>query len=191
MIRSSLGRCSFVALALVVSACKSPSSGNGHNEVELSVSSNVTWPKAESLDRLTLRSYPPSVVDNVAHSPVPVLLPNGITFAEPVLITRSEYYAFSGRAVVDGHPDANYTVHATKLAHAYEGTTLPPGDKAMRGTMGFLTINEGIRVASWSENGVAYSVDIECPTEDDARCIDEAHIVDLVNRLAFVGGGAR
>lgn len=178
------------ALLSLVAACKSPS-GTAQNEVEVRVSSNVTWPKVDGIDKYTLRSYPETFAAIVSDTPMPVLLPKGITFSDPMLIAQGEYYSFSGRALVNGQPDANYTVHATKLAHEYPGTKLAEATVPMRGTKGYITINEGIRVASWSENGVAYSVDIECTREDDVQCSHEAHIIGVVNNLAYVGGRGR
>jgi len=178
------------ALFALVAACKSPSS-TASNEVEVRVSSNVTWPKVDAIDKYTLRSYPNEFSSIVSDTPMPVLLPKGITFSDPMLIAKGEYYAFSGRAILNGQPDANYTVHATKLAHEYPGAKLAEATVPMRGTKGYITINEGIRVASWSENGVAYSVDIECTREDDIQCSEEAHILNVVNNLAYVGGRGR
>ena len=42
---------------------------------------------------------------------------------------------------------------------------------ALRGAKGFVTVNEGIRSASWMENGASYTIDVECrdPAHDPRR----------------------
>jgi hypothetical protein len=40
------------------------------------------------------------------------------------------------------------------------------------------------------ENGVAYSVDVECAENTDVRCTSDAFVTELTNHLVYVGGGA-
>ncbi len=56
---------------------------------------------------------------------------------------------------------------------------------------GFVSINEGIRTASWIENGAAYSVDVECSDVRDARCQSEEFLLSIVAQLTYVGGSGR
>ena len=60
-----------------------------------------------------------------------------------------------------------------------------------REARGFVTVNEGIRTASWMENGAAYSVDVECNDFRDARCQGEDFLLSIVAQLAFVGGSGQ
>lgn len=52
-------------------------------------------------------------------------------------------------------------------------------------------MNEGIRSASFVENGAAYTVDVECASVADARCQSDAFVVELASRLVYVGGSGR
>jgi hypothetical protein len=59
----------------------------------------------------------------------------------------------------------------------------------MRGVMGHVTVNEGIRAASWIEDGVAHALDLECAVAGDPRCADDAYLLGLIEGLVFAGGG--
>lgn len=56
----------------------------------------------------------------------------------------------------------------------------------VRGVPVYVSENEGIRTATWTEKGTAYAVDIECQTATDARCSTTKYILDLVSSLVAV-----
>lgn len=122
--------------------------------------------------------------ERIARSPVPVLAARGLE--SPVVMIESEYYAISAHAGT-----ASIAIQGTRTAHRYEGVAPVEGNRALRGGRGFVTLNEGIRSASFMENGVAYSVDVECATAGDPKCTSDAFVVNLVDSLVYVGGGAR
>lgn len=115
-----------------------------------------------------------------------MLAPTNVTFERPTLVVGPEYYALTGR--VSG---TTIAIQGTRAAHRYEGMSPAPGDRVLRGTRGFVSMNEGIRTTSWIENGVAYSVDVECVDPSEVRCTSDSFALDLVEHLAFAGGGSR
>jgi hypothetical protein len=123
--------------------------------------------------------------DRIDQSPVPVLAPAD-PFESPVVMVGPEYYAISLHA-----GSATIAIQGTRAQHRVEGVGPIAGDRTLRSTRGFVTMNEGIRTASWMEHGAAYSVDVECADRADARCTGDAFVVSLVNALVFVGGGPR
>ena len=55
-----------------------------------------------------------------------------------------------------------------------------------RGVPVFVSENEGIRTATWTEKGTAYALDIECQAATDTRCSTTKYILDLVSSLVDV-----
>jgi hypothetical protein len=153
----------------------------------------VAWPSAANVDDNALLSLSRDGTRPdrelrllVARSPVPVLAPKDLRLTTPTLVVEGEYFALTGRA--DG---ATISLQGTRAAHRYEGVEPITGDRALRGAKGFVTINEGIRTASWIENGAAYSVDVECSDHQDARCQSEDFLLSIVAQLSYVGGSGR
>jgi hypothetical protein len=62
--------------------------------------------------------------------------------------------------------------------------TKPGG--TVRGVPVFISENEGIRTATWTEKGTAYAVDIECQAATDIRCSSTKYILDLVASLVDI-----
>ncbi len=164
--------------------------------VTTTVRPNVTWPAATSVDDRALgalieASYAKGTDAReiralVARSPVPVLAPQAVRLASPTLVVEGEYYALTGR--LDG---ATINMQGTRAAHRYESVDPTPGNRDLRGTRGFVTVNEGIRTASWIENGAAYTVDVECSDLKDDRCANDAFLLSIIGQLAFIGGSGR
>jgi len=159
----------------------------------------VTWPDASKVDERAIaalaapRSDGSSAIGSrelsalIARSPVPVLAPSRVVLASPSLVVEGEYFALSGR--VDG---ATIALQGTRAAHRYEGLEPVAGDRVLRATKGFVSVNEGIRTASWMENGAAYSVDVECADlVNDARCASDDFLLSIVAQLTYVGGSGR
>jgi hypothetical protein len=146
----------------------------------------VTWPKAPP-DPKVVSLLPKAVRAQVEVSAIPVLVPNDAALlAAGTLIVEPAYYAWSARS-----SGATLNVHATRIAFKYDSVPPVPGQKPMRGTKGFVTVNEGIYSASWIENGVSYSLDVECESAKDARCRDDKYVLELTNGLSYVGGRAQ
>jgi len=194
----------FVALALTgaAAACNgntSPPRDDSPPSVSTSttIRPSVAWPAANAVDDRALQSLITGATAArgtdareiralVSRSPVPVLAPRSLELTSPTLVVEGEYFALSGR--LEG---VTISLQGTRAAHRYEGIEPAPGNRELRGTRGFVSINEGIRTASWIENGAAYTADVECADVHDARCESEAFLLQLVGQLAFVGGSGR
>ncbi len=143
------------------------------------------WPSDSEIDLTALGRLPKDARLAIDESPVPALVPRDVPLLEAGLITTGEhFYAFSATAGV-----SNVAVHATRAAHRYDHVEPPmPGNRAIRGTDGFVGRNEGIWSATWMERGVAYSLDLECARLDHELCKSERYLLELVESLAYVGG---
>jgi hypothetical protein len=152
------------------------------------VKPQVAWPAASTIDERALASLG-DARSQLSRSPVPVLAPSADTFRDglerPTVIVEGEYYVITAR-----DHGATISIQGTRAAHRYEGVDPHPGNKSLRKGSGFVTVNEGIRSASFIENGVAYSVDVECASNTDARCTSDAFVTEVTNTLVYVGGGA-
>jgi hypothetical protein len=151
----------------------------------------IAWPAASTVDDTALSSLGGRMSERdvralVARSPVPLLAPKHLRLESPTLVVEGEYFALTGRA--DG---ATISLQGTRAAHRYEGVEQVSGNRSLRGTKGFVSINEGIRTASWIENGAAYTLDVECADVRDARCQGEELLLSIVEQLAYVGGSGR
>ena len=161
--------------------------------VSVTVRPVVAWPAAATIDDGALRALARDGTKTdrelralVARSPVPVLAPRELELRTPTLVVEGEYFALTGRA--DG---ATISVQGTRAAHRYEGVEPVSGNRELRGVKGFVSVNEGIRTASWIENGAAYSADVECGDRLDARCQSEDFLLSIVAQLTYVGGSGR
>jgi hypothetical protein len=177
------------ALVLAAAACNSPPAPSDSPAPTVVTTKTATpkivWPTARP-DEQALAALGDDKA-NVARSPVPVLAPKQTKLENAKVMVDAEYYAINGK--VDG---ATITIQGTRLAHRYKEIGSIPGDRAMRGSKGFVTVNEGIRSASFLENGAAYSVDVECADPShDARCTGDAFVLGLVESLVYVGGAER
>ena len=160
----------------------------------------VAWPAASSIDEGALFSLARSAAKTdgevralVSRSPVPVLVPKDLRLGSTTLVVEGEYFALTGR-VDEATSRATVSIQGTRAAHRYEGVEPASGtrDLARGATVrGFVTINEGIRNASWIENGTAYSVDVECSEHTDLRCKSDDFLLSIVAQLTFVGGSGR
>lgn len=161
--------------------------------VSVAVHPVVAWPQPASIDDAALLSLSRDGTKTdvelralIARSPVPVLAPKDLRLATPSLVVEGEYFALTGRA--DG---ATISLQGTRAAHRYESVEPVAGNRDVRSGKGFVSVNEGIRTASWIENGAAYSVDVECSDRHDARCQSEDFLLSIVAQLAYVGGSGR
>jgi hypothetical protein len=144
----------------------------------------VRWPAPDRLDRAALTALPKAAAHAVRVSRVPVLIPPaGELLAAPVVVARDDWTSFWART-----PDITVSLMMTRLAHRYG--KIPPmrGPHKVRGLPAFVTENEGIRSATWLENGVSYTLDIECASPGAPACASEAWLLSLAQQLVYVGG---
>ena len=193
--------------ALLVMACNGNTSATRTDEHAPAVTTSsvvvhpaVAWPAASTVDDGALSSLSRSgdkadveVRALVSRSPVPVLAPKDLRLTMPTLVVEGEYFALTGR-VDDGSSRATVSIQGTRAAHRYESVDPVPGTRDLargKANRGLVTVNEGIRTASWIENGTAYSVDVECSEHMDRRCQSDDFLLSVVAQLTFVGGSGR
>ena len=205
----------FAALAFLLAlpcaaasvACNGNTSASRSDERAPAVSTSsitvrpaVAWPALGTIDDGALLSLSKSggrtdreIRALIARSPVPVLAPHELQLSSPTLVVEGEYFALTGR--VDG---ATVSLQGTRAAHRYEGVDPATGNRELvrlygsaRTARGFVTTNEGIRTASWIENGAAYSVDVECSDAADSRCHGDEFLLSVIAQLSYVGGSGR
>ena len=113
---------------------------------------------------------------------VPLLLPDDLALAATAVVTSGERWVAA--SIAQG--DHTLAIHATRETMA--APTDPPVHRGrLRGVPATVSSNEGVRVATWMEGGVAYMIDVECtrPSEDP-RCTQEGFIRALAERLVRV-----
>jgi hypothetical protein len=144
----------------------------------------VTWPARERLESDVLAGLTATAARVVPSSTLPVLVPRQPELlAAAVLMVRPRWYALSTRS-----SGLTVSLHASGSAHRYPHIGALGGNRALRGSAGFVGHNRGIWSATWVENGVAYALDVECAALPDPRCEDETELLALVEGLAYVGG---
>lgn len=148
------------------------------------VMKEVVWPSAASLDHRTRNALPPQVAERVAASRVPVLLPPRAEWLAVAKLTAKPLWTSASMR----HDGVTVVTTATRAAHPVPGVEPVSGNRKIRGAMGFVTQNERIWSATWSENNVSYAIEVECEKEADARCADETFVMALAETLAYVGG---
>jgi hypothetical protein len=120
----------------------------------------------------------------LARAPVPMLVVDEPALLRAAVVTTGPHWA--ALSAKDG--DLTVVLHGTRLAHDYPEIPEARGKSLVRGRPAFVTENEGIVSASWLEDGVAYSLELECFERSDARCQGDGHLLVLAERLRFVGG---
>jgi hypothetical protein len=144
----------------------------------------VIWPPSASVDRTALAALPETAAHAARASRVPVLVPSRRELlAAPVLVAREHWTSFWAKT------DAiTVSLTMTRLSHKYP--SIPPfrGARAVRGAPAFVTMNEGIWSASWTENGVSYALDVECASPEAPACASDALVLELASGLVYVGG---
>jgi hypothetical protein len=147
------------------------------------------WPRAETIDTGARSTLPSSTAGRLQESPVPVLVPN-----DPRILQRSEAVVLSNQYTLTSKvDDATVSIQASPAPPAGRGERAIAAPRTQVGNRAvFFTENEAIRVATWIENGVAYSAEIECAKAGDPKCRDDSYLRSVVEKLVFVGGrGAR
>src|SRR5947209_6791663 len=170
MIRASLSLLALVALSSCDTSAKSGSSTTALAPNQ--VVQTVRWPSLAALDSAALAKLPPEARAKVESAKMPVLVPNDVVLLEHAkIVAEQNFFAFSASS-----GGLSVSVHGTRVAHVRD---IPPikGDRTIRGASAFVTENERVREASWTENGVSYVVDVECEKENDARCSSDRFLV--------------
>jgi hypothetical protein len=115
---------------------------------------------------------------------VPLLLPRDERMVAVAVVTAGP------RWVAASIPLADLTVSIHGNANRHEP---PPGEvlrhaSTLRGVPATVSRNELIRVATWEENGVAWSLEVECSNRPDldARCVQEDYLRALAASLVEV-----
>ena len=156
------------------------------------------WASADLDEVAAAPSTAPVLTDRVARldpesratveaSRLPILLPADEALLDTAVVTSGPHFiAWGGQA--DG---VFVSVHGTDhrwTVGREEPTEMPPAD-LVRGRPGLVTENEGIRIATWDEGGIAWALDVECEqVERDARCADDSYVRALAESLELHGG---
>jgi hypothetical protein len=191
----------YAALAIITVGCGSPErppaaqpATQGAGQPARTPQQAPQWPTAASVDQTALGAMSADASGQVGESPVPVLVPTDrqILAASRVSIGASHYTLASSTNGLTVSVQASSTPKESPASAGPSPAGLaPPGQFKAGDRQVSITENEGIRVATWFENGVAYSADVECATTTDARCKDNTYLLSLVRDLVFAGGRPR
>ncbi len=145
---------------------------------------DVTWPKADRLDRAALAALPAPMAQNVARAPVPVMVPkNEAMLLRATVVSEPLFYAFF--ASNDG---VNVSLQGTRGAYGRDDGTPSERPDVVRGKPAVVSETDQIWTASWVENGVAYALSVECGQAGDRRCGSKDYVVEVADALAYIGG---
>lgn len=147
----------------------------------------VRWPQAAGINSAARSALSRDALAALQESPVPVLVPG-----EPDLLRSARAGVTSDRYTFTTQQDA-LTVYlqasqapAPQPSGRISGLQVPRKRAAGRDVL--FTEAEGMRMATWVENGVSYLVEVECASAADARCRDDAYLLTVIEKLVFVGG---
>jgi hypothetical protein len=150
---------------------------------------DVRWPAREAIDVASLGQLSASAREAVTRSSLPVLLPKRSALLERAVVMPAAQYTAVSIPADDRNHGVTISLQANRIAHRY--AELPPalGRDVVRGHDAWITRNEGIWSASWTEHGVHYVLELECARPgDDPRCENDAALRALAEELVFVGG---
>lgn len=144
----------------------------------------VAWPDPAARDEVAREAFPESARIALDDSPVPMLAPPEPARLATAVVTTGPHWA----ALSTNHEGLNVSLHVSGQAKVYEHIPRFDGTHTVRGKEGFVTQNEGIWSATWIENGVAYSLEIECDDFEMPACSGPEPITELAESLIYVGG---
>lgn len=131
--------------------------------------------------RLSLEADVLAAVDRAS---APVLAPRAWSVVKVIPLAKA------GFSLIARDGDAKLVLQSSKIAHLYEDLPSAAPRAEIRGVAGTLTVNEGIRSASWVEGGVAYTADLECGDAEAPACASDEGFSALLEGLVYVGGAA-
>lgn len=104
--------------------------------------------------------------------------------AETFVTAGPAWYALSYH-----HEGLTVSLHATDRVHAeldpQELERIGPPSETVRGEPARTTLNEQIRAVTWTEDGVAFALEVECfHALSDTRCTEPYWALDLADELA-------
>ncbi len=117
-------------------------------------------------------------------STVPLLLPRDERLVAVAVVTSGPRWVAASIPLADLtiaiHGNANLNPAPPGVTLRHTGT--------LRGLPATVSRNELIRVATWEERGVAWSLDVECSNRPDldARCVQEDYLRALAESLVEV-----
>ena len=122
----------------------------------------------------------------------PLFFGTAPTGGSAVVTAGPHFYAVSLHR--DGH---SLVLHGVDQVHAQvldEGATEAPGgpggaNSSVRGRPATILVNEGIRSVAWEEDGVFWSVEVECDRPfEDSRCTQDAYLLREADALVTLRG---
>lgn len=120
----------------------------------------------------------------VAQSPVPVLLLPARFAAAAQVMAGPRWLAITWTEPEGMTLSLHATDHAAPALDEVELRRLTPAEHTVRGRPARTTSNEGIRAVTWEDDGVAYSLEVECfDVLRDARCAHPGFALDLADEL--------
>jgi hypothetical protein len=145
----------------------------------------VLWPGSAAIDAAARAALRPDQLAAVRTSNVPVLVPKEAVIGGG----RSTFVVKPGWYTLSLHrPGSTIVVTGTRVSHVYPHVPATPGRDRVRGVPAHVTLNEGIRSASWGEHGAQYSIELECDDPRAPLCADDAELRALADSLVYVGG---
>jgi hypothetical protein len=153
-------------------------------KVGTKVEQQIDWPEASSIDHKARAALADDARAAVDRAPVPVLVvarPSLLAAAK--VIAQPNFYALSAQS-----EGVTISLQATRIAHKYDHIPPAKGPALVRGKPAFVTQNEAIWSATWTEFGASYVLEVECNTLPDPRCTDDRFVLELAENLAYVGG---
>lgn len=147
----------------------------------------VTFPASSKIAKEVRAALPSEARLALKRATMPVIVPSTTKRLRAIaLVVEPEFYALSAKT----DDNVSISVQGTKARVRYDDIPPIPGKTPLHdGILGHVTQNEGIWTASWMENEVAYSVDFECASPEDAACADASRVIALAKELAYVGRG--
>ncbi len=117
-------------------------------------------------------------------APAPVLLPPADSpYFGGTLIVRPAFWAYS----VAIEP-VTVSIQASTKARLHTPLRPKQPEDRVRGVPAWITMNEGIVSIAWIENGIAYTLEVECGDPRKEACRDDALARSIAASLVPVGG---
>lgn len=146
------------------------------------VDRTIVWPQ-EIPDEGRRTVVDPRSLAVIDRSPVPVLLPDDVWLDNIHVAVGPHWTALSF-----AQEGLTLNLQSSARARVYAGIRGAEPSHRVRDLPGHITRNEGIWSASWIENGVAHSLELECDELRRPECADERALLSIADQLVFAGG---